>query len=97
MRVLSGGEMANKGIHSEDPSEGCQTRLSGVPAGAFVLACLNENPVISKLRDHLLLFATFCHLFHLFDRNLLCLMHSKLRKYLPSSTLASRLFRALRV
>ena len=49
--------MANKGIHSEDPSEGCQTRLSGVPAGAFVLVCLNENPVISKLRDHLLLFA----------------------------------------
>ena len=43
--------MANKGIHSEDPSEGCQTCLSGVPAGAFVLACLNKNPVISKLRD----------------------------------------------
>ena len=42
-RGLSGGERAYKGIRSEDPSEGRQTRLGGVPAGAFVLACLNEK------------------------------------------------------
>ena len=43
-RGLSGGERTYKGIRSEDPTEGHQTRLGGMPAGAFVLACLNGGP-----------------------------------------------------